>query len=70
MKKKNYVVRLIRIILESEVQNDLKIFFAENPDFDLQTSKIKEEFKKAKTGNIKNKEALIEELKQVQRIFK
>ena len=65
MKNKNNLVLLINIILETKVQGDLKTFFTKNPDFDLNTTKLERAFEKTNKDNLKNKDALFLELKNI-----
>ena len=52
------------------VKRDLTRFFAENPDFDLRTNRIKELLKKADFTGIRNKEKTAEELIHVNQLYK
>ncbi len=49
-----------KVVFESGVKNDLKTFFSNNPDFNLETTKIKQEFKEANTNSVRDKEKLLQ----------
>ena len=53
-----------------QTKQDLKTFFSNNPEFDLQTSRFNKNFEASKLENVRDKEALKKELKKINLLSK
>ena len=59
-----------KVVFEPTVKNDLKIFLSNNPDFNLETTRIKQDFGEANIKSIRDKDKLLSELQSINRLYK
>lgn len=70
MERTNKINRLIIKVINSKTQSDLKVFFDENPDFNLETTRLKIKFDSVKTVNLSDKKGTLDELIELNKILK